>query len=224
MYLTKTPRFIQNLFPGFVWKVPTDEKVLYLTFDDGPIPEVTPWVLDTLADYNAKATFFCVGHNIDKHPEVFEQVITEGHTVGNHTYNHLSGWATDNLPFFHNVRHCAKLVRSDFFRPPYGRLKPKQTQFIQRHYQIVMWDVLSGDFDENISKEQCYLNVMKNAKPGSIIVFHDSLKSEEKMRYALQKVLNHFSELGYRFEALTLEALEGRLPVPTEESIAAAVA
>lgn len=222
MYLTKTPKFIQNLFPAFAWRVPTDERVLYLTFDDGPIPEVTPWVLKTLAEYDASATFFCVGHNIDKHPEVFRQVVEGGHAVGNHTYNHLSGWTTDNLPFFHNVRHCAKLVRSPFFRPPYGKLKPKQTQFIQRHYQIVMWDVLSGDFDATVSREQVYLNVIRNAGPGSIIVFHDSLKSEEKLRYALPKVLKYFSDLGYRFDALSLDAIEGNRVV--EKEIDAAVA
>lgn len=219
MYLTKTPKLIQSLFPGFAWRVPTTDNVLYLTFDDGPIPEVTPWVLDTLADYDAQASFFCVGHNIDKHPEVFRRLLAEGHTVGNHTYNHLSGWATDNLPYFHNVRRCAKLVRSEFFRPPYGKLKPRQTQFIQRHYQIVMWDVLSGDFDEAVSKEQVFLNVVKNAGPGSIVVFHDSLKSEEKLRYALPRVLAHFSDLGYRFEALSLDALQGRRAPSRELSL-----
>lgn len=219
MYLTKTPKIIQNLFPGFAWRVPTEEKVIYLTFDDGPIPEVTPWVLDALAAYEAKATFFCVGHNIDKHPEVFQKVVNAGHMVGNHTYHHLSGWNTENLPFFHNVRHCAKLVRSPFFRPPYGKLKPRQTQFIQRHYQIVMWDVLSGDFDEAVTKEQVYLNVIRNAGPGSIVVFHDSLKSEDKMKYALPKVLEYYIERGYRFEALSLNALEGRTTVIEEVAL-----
>jgi peptidoglycan-N-acetylglucosamine deacetylase len=217
MYLSKTPKFIQNLFPGFVWRVPTPDPVIYLTFDDGPIPQVTPWVLDLLSQYGAKGSFFCVGHNIDKHPQVFQRVVAEGHAVGNHTYNHVSGWASDNVPFFHNVRRCAKLVNSAFFRPPYGKLKPRQTQFIQRHYQIVMWDVLSGDFDESITKEQCYLNVIKNAGPGSIIVFHDSLKSEEKLRYALPKVLEFFSKKGYAFEALTMEAVKGESPVQRRE-------
>lgn len=202
MYLIKTPQVIQNLFPNFTWRIPSDEKVLYLTFDDGPIPEVTPWVLELLAEYNAKATFFCVGDNIRKHPEVFKQVKEAGHSVGNHTFNHLNGWNTENIPYFHNVRHCASLTHSALFRPPYGRLKPKQAQFLQRHYRIVMWDVLSGDFDANISTEQCLDNVINNAKPGSIVVFHDSLKAVEKLQYVLPKVLDHFTQKGYNFEQL----------------------
>ncbi len=205
MYLVKTPKFIQNLFPNFVWKIPSREKVIYLTFDDGPIPEVTPWVLKTLDQFNAKATFFCVGENVFKHPEVFREVLDQGHSAGNHTYNHLNGWATDNIPYFHNVRHCANLVKSSLFRPPYGRLMPKQAQFLQRHYRIIMWDVLSGDFDPKIDREQCLDNVKMKTRPGSIVVFHDSLKSFEKLQYVLPKVLKHFSEKGYRFEALQSE-------------------
>lgn len=213
MYLVKTPRFIQRLFPNFTWKMPTQEKILYLTFDDGPIPEVTPWVLKQLAEYQAKATFFTVGENVAKHPDVFQQVLDAGHAVGNHTYNHLKGWRTDNIPYFHNVRRCARLVNSELFRPPYGKLKPKQAQFLQRHYNIVMWDVLSGDFDVDLSKEECYENVIRTTKPGSIIVFHDSLKAKEKMQYALPKVLAYYHQLGYRFEAITEEALELNVPL-----------
>ena len=193
---------MQSLFPNYTWNIKTDEKVLYLTFDDGPIPEVTPWVLEQLANYDAKATFFCVGENVQKYPSVFQQVLDEGHSVGNHTYNHLSGWNTDNIPFFHNIRHCAHLVNSGLFRPPYGRLTPSQTQFLTRHYRIVMWDVLSGDFDKNISKEDVFENVILSAKRGSIVVFHDSLKAKERMQYALPRVLEHFSAKGYRFESL----------------------
>lgn len=202
MYLVKTPQFIQNLFPNYTWKVPIEEKEVYLTFDDGPIPEVTPWVLEQLANYNAKATFFCVGENVQKHPSVFEAVKAAGHTVGNHTYNHLDGWTTDNIPYFHNTRHSARIIGSELFRPPYGKLKPKQAQFLQRHYRIVMWDILSGDFDPNISNEQCLQNVIRNVAPGSIVVFHDSLKAKEKLEYVLPRVLQHLSEQGYRFEAL----------------------
>ena len=202
MYLVKTPIFIQNLFPNFTWRIPNSEKVIYLTFDDGPIPVVTPWVLEQLKAYQAKGTFFCVGENVKQHPAIFQQVLEEGHTVGNHTFNHLDGWQSENIPYFHNVRHCARQVNSDLFRPPYGRLKPKQAQFLQRHYRIVMWDVLSGDFDATISKEQCLQNVLKNTKAGSIIVFHDSLKAEEKLRFVLPKVLEHFAAKGYRFEQL----------------------
>ncbi len=212
MYLVKTPNFIQSLFPNFIWKVPTSDKVLHLTFDDGPIPEVTPWVLEQLEAYNAKATFFCVGDNVKKHPEVFNQVQQAGHAVGNHTFNHLNGWGSENLTYFHNVRHCARLVKSELFRPPYGRLMPRQAQFLQRHYQIIMWDVLSGDFDPKISAEQCLTNVINKARKGSIVVFHDSLKAFDKLKVVLPQVLEHFHQLGYRFEALNSNKLQGKQP------------
>ena len=202
MYLVKTPQFIQKLFPNFTWRIPTDEKVIHLTFDDGPIPEVTPWVLDQLAQHNARATFFCVGDNVQKYPDVLEMVRKAGHALGNHTFNHLNGWLTDNVKYFLNVRRCAHALHSSLFRPPYGRMKPRQGEFLQRHYRIVMWDVLSGDFDPEISAEQCLDNVLANAKKGSIVVFHDSLKAWEKLQYVLPRVLAHFSEKGYRFQHL----------------------
>lgn len=208
MYLVKTPELIQNLFPNFIWRIPTSEKRLFLTFDDGPIPEVTPWVLDQLSNFQAKATFFCVGENVERHPKIFDQLRNEGHVVANHTNNHLSGWSTENIPYFHNVRRGANLVKSPIFRPPYGRIKPSQVPFLMRHYHIIMWDVLSGDFDPKISEEQCLKNVVDNTKPGSIIVFHDSLKSRDKLTYALPKVLEHFTSQGYDFESLTEELLE----------------
>lgn len=213
MYLVKTPQFIQCLFPNFVWHLPTEEKVIHLTFDDGPIPEVTPWVLDQLATYDAKATFFCVGDNLRKHGDVAQMVADQGHALGNHTFNHLNGWATDNIPYFHNIRHCAHLVQSDLFRPPYGRLRPKQAQFLQRHYHIVMWDVLSGDFDPNVSPQQCFENVVQHAGPGSIVVFHDSIKAIDKLHYALPRVLDYFSSHGYRFEGIYGEALPALQPI-----------
>ncbi len=202
MYLVKTPQFIQKHFPNFTWKMPGRDAVIYLTFDDGPVPEVTPWVLDQLKAYDAKATFFCVGDNVRKYPEVFRAVIDSGHTVGNHTYSHLNAWNTENLDYFHDVRRCAALTKSGLFRPPYGRLKPKQVQFLLRHYRVVMWDVLSGDFDTQISPEQCLNNVVRNAAPGSIVVFHDSIKASERLRYALPRVLEHFSAQGFRFDGL----------------------
>ncbi len=202
MYLTKTPKVIQNMFPGFTWKVNVDEPVMYLTFDDGPVPEITDWVLDELAKHDAKASFFCVGLNVKKHPALFERIKAEGHAIGNHTYQHLNGWDSENIPYFHDVRHCANLVKSELFRPPYGKLKPKQVQFLQRHYQIIMWDVLSGDFDQTLDKEKCFMNVVNNATQGSIIVFHDSYKAEQNLKYTLPKVLKYFSNLGYRFENL----------------------
>ena len=202
MYLVKTPKIIQNLFPNFTWRIPTTDKIIYLTFDDGPIPEDTPWVLNQLKKYNAKATFFCVGENVKVNPSIFDQLKEEGHMTGNHTFNHLNGWGTENIPYFQNIRNCAHLVKSSLFRPPYGRMLPRQAQFLQRHYQIIMWDVLSGDFDPNISKEQCLDNVINNTKSGSIIVFHDSLKAKDKLEFVLPKVLQHFSQQGFIFETL----------------------
>ena len=218
MYLIKTPHFIQNLFPHFTWRIPTEEKRIFLTFDDGPIPEVTPWVLEQLEKYNAKATFFCVGDNIRKFPEIFQQVKNAGHSIGNHTMNHLNGWTTENLTYFHNIRQGANQAKSALFRPPYGRLTPKQTQFLLRHYRIVMWDVLSGDFDQNITKEDCLNNVLASTRRGSIIVFHDSLKASERMMYTLPLVLEHFAAKGYRFEALKSDMIN------TERQSEAAVA
>lgn len=211
MYLTKTPRFIKSLFPNFIWNVPNDNNTIYLTFDDGPIPEVTPWVLEELDKYQAKASFFCVGENVKSYPEIYNQILDKGHAIGNHTYNHLSGWASENVPYFHNVRNCANEVHSNLFRPPYGRLKPKQVQFLQRHYKIIMWDVLSGDFDDNITEEQCLQNVIQNTSPGSIIVFHDSLKSEKKLRYVLPKVLKYFSAMSYKLEKLEFSNEKAKL-------------
>ena len=207
MYLVKTPKLIQNIFPHFVWKIPSAGRKMYLTFDDGPIPDVTPWVLEQLRSYDAKATFFCVGENIKIHQDVFQEVITDGHSIGSHTYNHLSGWSTDNIPYFLNVKRAAKLARSNLFRPPYGRIKPSQMAFLTRHYKIIMWDVLSGDFDPKISKDQCLDNVLTMAGQGSIIVFHDSLKSSKKLEYVLPQVLHHFADLGYSFEAIDEQSL-----------------
>jgi len=203
MYLTKTPDFVQNMFPNLIWKMKNEvTKSLYLSFDDGPIPEITPWVLDQLDKYDAKASFFCVGQNVKSNPAIFRRLKANGHSIGNHTYDHLSGWKTSNLDYFRNVRYCDELVDSTLFRPPYGRLKNKQALYLQRNYKVVMWDILSGDFDPKITKEECLENVISKATNGSIIVFHDSLKAKEKLEYVLPRVLKHFSKLGYRFKNL----------------------
>lgn len=202
MYLSKTPRIVQSLLPSYTWHIPTTEKVIFLTFDDGPIPEATPWVLDTLRTYHAKATFFCVGDNVRKHPNIFQQILTEGHAVGNHTFNHLKGWGTNNSDYLENVELCAEMVSSSLFRPPYGKLKPSQMRQLKSQYKIVMWDVLSGDFDPGISPEQCLQNVLDNIQPGSIVLFHDSLKAETRMRFALPRVLGQLSEAGWKFQKL----------------------
>ena len=215
MYLTKTPRVIQKLFPNFHWRVESNREkpTLYLTFDDGPIPQLTPWVLEQLERYDARATFFCVGNNVRRYPDVLRKVIAAGHSVGNHTTHHLDGWKTDNVPYFHDIRHCAVSLKTSLFRPPYGRLKPSQAQFLQRHYQIVMWDVLSGDFDPELTPDDCFDNVVENASPGSIVVMHDSLKSEEKLRQVLPRLLAHYTERGYAFDRLTPELLADRSAV-----------
>lgn len=202
MFLAKTPKLIQAFMPFYTWSVPTSEKILYLTFDDGPIPEVTPWVLETLRSYDARATFFCVGDNVEKHPDIYRQIQRDGHAVGNHTYHHLNGWQTEHVTYLNNVRRCARMVKSRLFRPPYGRLMPRQREFLQRHFRIVMWDVLSGDYAPEITPEQCLQNVLDNARPGSIIVFHDSLKAERNLRFALPALLEHFAAQGYRFGRL----------------------
>lgn len=220
MYLVKTPRVIQRLFPNFHWCVPaTDEPTLYLTFDDGPTPRVTPWVLEQLAAYDAKATFFCVGNNVRRHPDLLAQTRAAGHVVGNHTMRHPDGWKTDNVPYFHDVRHGAMTLKTNLFRPPYGRLKPAQAQFLSRHYEIVMWDVLSGDFDHDLTAEACYQNVVRNAHPGSIVVFHDSLKAEDTLRDILPRLLAHYAAAGYRFAALTPEVLARRTEAPDRPAL-----
>ena len=209
MYLIKTPSFIRKTFPGFIWNIPSHkkdvkkEKDLYLTFDDGPVEEVTPYVLDLLNKYDAKATFFCVGENIDNNPEIFADLHEQGHAIGSHSYNHLSGWATENSKYVTNVAKAAKLSSSNLFRPPYGRIKPSQAKLIQEDYKIIMWDVLSGDFDPKITEEKCYNNVVSNAHDGSIVVFHDSQKSFSILQKVLPKVLEHYHKEGYKFKSIT---------------------
>ena len=216
MYLIKTPDFIRKTFPDFIWKIPSidqqqENKSIYLTFDDGPVKEVTPFVLDTLEQYDAKATFFCVGENIEENPEIFQRLKDQDHSIGSHSHNHLSGWATDNKQYFTNVDKAARLSSSSLFRPPYGRIKLSQAKKIQEDYQIIMWDVLSGDFDPKISAKKCYNNVVSNAQAGSIVVFHDSQKSYRVLKEVLPQVLDHYSSLGYQFKSITEESISPSL-------------
>jgi peptidoglycan/xylan/chitin deacetylase (PgdA/CDA1 family) len=197
MYLVKTPPIVKTIFADFVWHIDTDIKEVYLTFDDGPIPGLTPWVLDVLAEYNSKATFFCVGENVKKNRSIFDRIIQEGHTIGNHTYNHLNGWNTENEVYIQNVAECDNYMETNLFRPPYGKMKPSQSSLIKSEKTVVMWDVLSGDFDLSITKEKCLTNVIENYSQGSVIVFHDNIKAEEKLKYVLPSFLEHLAENGF---------------------------
>lgn len=197
------PRLITAAFPHYVWNIETEEKSIFLTFDDGPHPEATTFVLDELKKYNANATFFCVGKNVNLYPEVYTRILNEGHAVGNHTFNHLNGWKTGDKKYLDDVREAAKYIDSLLFRPPYGKLgrfKAQQIKAFGMH--VVMWSVLSGDFDSSLSAEKCRDNVILNAKEGSIVVFHDSEKSFTRMKGALPAVLQYFSEKGFSFKSL----------------------
>lgn len=197
---------LRRLYPRALWNIPTEEKIIYLTFDDGPIPGLTEWVLDELKKFNAKATFFCVGDNILKHPEVFRRVQSEGHTTANHTMHHSKGFRTSVYSYLHETNACRRLVENNYFRPPYGQLKRGQYKaLLDNGYQLVMWDVISYDY-EKIEAERCARNVIRNAGAGSIVLFHDNIKAEKNLRHALPATLKHFSELGFRFEALSATA------------------
>ncbi|WP_417861198.1 polysaccharide deacetylase family protein [Winogradskyella sediminis] len=226
----KTPDFVKTLFPSFIWNIDTNNKVLYLTFDDGPTPDITDWVISTLQEYNAKATFFCIGKNIKKHPKLFQQIMANGHSIGNHTYSHLKGWKTKTKAYIESVEKTQQLIDTIFhnhypknidrnsnqasgsnvklFRPPYGKFKPKQSSKLQGlDYQIILWDVLSYDWDTSVSAKTCLKNITSSAKEGSIIVFHDSVKASRNLKYALPKVLKHYSEMGFRFKGLNVSKI-----------------
>ncbi len=203
-YWVKTSIFIKKIFFRHIWSIPNKEKGVYLTFDDGPTPEITEWVLAELRKHEAKATFFCIGNNIEKHPNIFSKILQEGHAIGNHTFNHLNGWKTDKTAYVQNAVQCEKAIedfsyRSKLFRPPYGKIKPSQAKALRdKGYQVIMWDVLSADFDQQISPEQCLENVLKNVSSGSIIVFHDSVKAYENLKYVLPKTLSFLAQNKYK--------------------------
>jgi peptidoglycan/xylan/chitin deacetylase (PgdA/CDA1 family) len=201
-YFIKTPWLARALFPSFLWRVNTKEKEVYLTFDDGPHEEVTPWVLQQLKQYNAKATFFCIGKNVVAHPHIYEQIIEEGHGVGNHTYNHLNGWKVSLNEYVEDIQNASGVIQSKLFRPPYGKIRLSQSRHIdaalqQTKARIVMWDVLSADFDQTISRDECLQNVLQHFTKGSVIVFHDSAKAFAHLKYTLPLVLEHLHKEGY---------------------------
>ncbi|HAK78359.1 MAG TPA: polysaccharide deacetylase family protein [Runella sp.] len=204
LFVHKSPRILKSFYSPFVWEIPTEEPVIYLTFDDGPIPDVTEWVMEQLDTYLAKATFFCIGDNVRKYPDVFAKLIAKGHSVGNHTFNHLKGWNTEDETYLENVKQCSEILPVDtsLFRPPYGRIKLSQARPLLHNYHVVMWDVLTGDFEKYLSPERCLEKTLKYTKAGAIVVLHDSLKAWRNMSYVLPRMLAHFSSLGYRFEAL----------------------
>ena len=197
MLFVKTPVLVMKLFPELIWRFTSraeeQDNNVFLTFDDGPTPEVTPWVLDCLEEYKAKGTFFCLGRNVDKYPDIYERILEGGHAVGNHTYSHLKGWKTPDTEYLDDVLLASQNIESQLFRPPYGRFRKSQIQELRKGYSIVMWDVLSQDYDLNISPRKCLSNVKKNIRPGSIIVFHDSVKAKRNLYYTLPQILERYS-------------------------------
>lgn len=198
------PSFLlRKLYPNALWRVKTDEKRVVLTFDDGPIPEVTPWILDLLKTYQIKATFFMVGENIVKHPEVYQRVVDEGHRIGNHTFNHLKAWSNPKDYYFSNIEKSTELVHSNLFRPPYGQLFPWYTKALHKSFnKVVLWDVLSRDYDSTLTPQAVFEIVRRNVRPGSIIVFHDSVKSFKNIQYALPASIDYLLEHNYTFDIL----------------------
>lgn len=223
-YWVKTNRYIKWLFSNQVWSLPNSNHTIYLTFDDGPTPEITEWVLEVLKQNEIKATFFCIGKNIAENPAIFEKVITEKHAIGNHTFNHVNGWKTSTKVYLEEIQECDSKIKlqitnhksqinnnseipksenRQLFRPPYGKITPIQSKKVrQLGYKIIMWDILTADFDTTISPETCFENATKKIRSGSIIVFHDSKKAFENMKYALPKAIEYYKSKGFVFETL----------------------
>ena len=222
MYLARTPYLLKKIYPNAIWRLSAVDKKIYLTFDDGPVESITPWVLDVLKKYAIKATFFCVGANIEKHPAIYKRMVAEGHQTGNHTYNHLKGWNTHTKDYFKNIVWCDKILNAapspllyglssekraevkPLFRPPYGKMKKSQYKMLSKKYSIIMWDVLSGDYSKKTSNEKCLSNVMNNVRNGSIVVFHDSIKAESNLKYTLVPFIEWALEEGYIFNKIIL--------------------
>lgn len=204
MLVERPPLLYRMLFPETLWRINKREHTVYLTFDDGPVPEVTPWVLDTLDHYDVKATFFCVGDNVRRNPELFEEVKRRGHSVGNHTMNHMQGAKVSTRIYLRNVAEAHELIQSNLFRPPHGLLRWAQSKVLRSHYAIVMYDLVSRDYSKKLNGEQVLDNVKRFARNGSIIVFHDSLKAEKNMKYALPRAIEWLREQGYKFDSIPM--------------------
>lgn len=202
MFIEQLPSFLRVVYKNATWRKSHKEKTIYLTFDDGPIPGVTPWVLDILDFYGVKATFFCVGENVMKHPDVYQEVIRRGHRTGNHTYNHLRGFCTSSPSYLRNIEKASRYIDSDLFRPPHGGLRKIQYFEVRKKYKVILWDVISRDYDKDVPEKKVLNIVRKYARNGSIIVFHDSLKAERNMRYAMPRAIEFLLQEGYQFKTL----------------------
>lgn len=207
MYFTRNPKIVRLIYPDLIWQIAVKEKLVFLTFDDGPDPKATIDALELLARFNAKATFFCVGEKVIKYPEIVRQIVAEGHTIGNHSHKHLKGKKTADSDYFQDVMNADKLIRSKLFRPPYGSITREQIRLLKDQFKIIMWSVLPGDFDQRKSKEVVLNRCIRNTKPGDIVVLHDNPKFYEKMIYALEGMLEHFTKTGFKFVAINDEYL-----------------
>jgi len=208
MYLIKVPAIIRVFNKDLIWEIPGKEKRIFLTFDDGPAEEVTPKILEILNKYNAKATFFCTGSKADKFPKIIQEIKNQGHTIGNHSYSHLKGTKTSTVLYLADVEECAEILPSRLFRPPFGRITPQQKRELKKNFRIIMWSVLPGDFDERVTKEVCLHRSIKYTRKGSIIVFHDNMKSKENVIFTLPRYIEYFMDTGFVFEAITSELID----------------
>jgi len=215
MYLTKMPFLFYKIYrPWDLWCIESESNDIYITFDDGPIPEVTPWVLDQLDIYNAKATFFCVGDNVCRNHEIFSEIKRRGHNVGNHTFNHVNGWKSNFYNYLFNVKKCNKYFRTPLFRPPYGKMSFVQRNLLKKHFKLIYWTVISGDFDTTITPETCLKKTISSTEKGSIVVFHDSIKARKNLVVALPAFLKHFHNKGYNFKAIPYDFNESKKLIP----------
>lgn len=205
MLIVKPPAFITRLMPRMTWGFYGELQKVFLTFDDGPTPDVTEWVLERLKEYNAKATFFCLGRNVDHFHDIYEKILEEGHSVGNHSYSHLKGFGSSNRSYFEDIEMARNLINSDLFRPPYGRIRPSQVAEIVKNYRLIMWNVLSIDYNRKVPGDKVVQNVMNNVSSGSIVVFHDSAKARKNLYYALPKVLEQLTNQGYELVSIPMK-------------------